>query len=175
LKRLVGSVQGAVSGSPNLRWSEGVAVRLDWANDRSWLVFEPRLVFDGLSADNAAAAADFGRERTVKRYNRQLNDLVAFLGQLESSASQKQCPICPVSACTGLHAGHAGPDAGFGPQHRIIATRLPCDDCRHDAAARIRQRRDQCSEPEHLQSSLPPAHIRDQPARRTDREHRRQG
>lgn len=78
LKRLVGSVQGAVSGAPDLRWNEGVAVRLDWANDRLWLVFEPRLVFDGLSADNAAAAADFGRERTVKRYNRQLNDLFAF-------------------------------------------------------------------------------------------------
>jgi len=78
LKRLVGSVQGPVTGAPALLWSEGVAVRLDWANDQLWLVFEPRLVFDGLSAENAAAAADFGRERTVKRYNRQLNDLFAF-------------------------------------------------------------------------------------------------
>jgi hypothetical protein len=78
LKRLVGSVQGAVPGNPDLQWSEGIAIRLDWANDRMWLLFEPRVVFDGLSAENAAAAADFGRERTVKRYNRQLNDLFAF-------------------------------------------------------------------------------------------------
>ena len=79
LKRIVGTqLRGPVTGVPDLSWSEGVAIRLDWAGDRLWLVFEPRIVFDGKTAENAAAAADFGRERTVKRYNRQLNDLFAF-------------------------------------------------------------------------------------------------
>jgi hypothetical protein len=39
---------------------------------------EPRIVFDGINDDNRAAATDFAREKTVKRYNRVLNDLVGF-------------------------------------------------------------------------------------------------
>jgi hypothetical protein len=53
-------------------------MRLDWANDRLWLMIEPRIVFSGITADNKAIAADFARERTVKRYNRQLNSLIGF-------------------------------------------------------------------------------------------------
>jgi hypothetical protein len=43
-----------------------------------WLVVDPRTVFDGVTAENRAVAADFGRERIVRRYNRELNELVAF-------------------------------------------------------------------------------------------------
>jgi len=82
LKRVVGSLQGRVKSFPELRWREGVGVRLDWADDRLWLLLDPRTVFDGLTEVNAEAAADFARERSVKRYNRQLNDLVAFWGRL---------------------------------------------------------------------------------------------
>lgn len=79
LKKIVGSqLGGPVPGVPDLTWSEGVAIRLDWADERLWLVFEPRIVFEGKTDENAAAAADFGRERTVRRYNRQLNDLFGF-------------------------------------------------------------------------------------------------
>jgi hypothetical protein len=78
MKIIGGPLRGNVPGVPDLSWSEGVAVRLDWADDRVWIVFEPRIVFEGKTKENASAAADFGRERTVKRYNRQLNDLFGF-------------------------------------------------------------------------------------------------
>jgi hypothetical protein len=78
LKRLTGAIHGTVTGSPGLQWCEGVGVRLDWANDKLWLLFEPRIVFTGVTGENKAAAADFGRERTVKRYNQKLNDLFGF-------------------------------------------------------------------------------------------------
>lgn len=82
LRQLVGSLAGTVKGHSDLRWREGVGTRLDWADERLWLLIEPRIVFDGITDDNKAAAADFGRERTVKRYNRQLNDLIAFWAEL---------------------------------------------------------------------------------------------
>jgi hypothetical protein len=78
LRRLVGSLGGTVKNHPELRWHEGIGTRLDWANDRLWLLIEPRTVFDGVTDDNRVAAAAFARERTVKRYNRELNDLIAF-------------------------------------------------------------------------------------------------
>jgi hypothetical protein len=82
LKRLVGSLHGTVPGCPGLQWKEGFALRLDWAREQLWLVFEPRVVFEGKTKENAAGAADFGRERTVKRYNRVLNDLYVFWAAL---------------------------------------------------------------------------------------------
>jgi hypothetical protein len=48
------------------------------ADDRLWLLVEPRTVFQGITESNKAVAADFARERSVRRYNRQLNDLIAF-------------------------------------------------------------------------------------------------
>jgi hypothetical protein len=82
LRQQVGSLSGTVNERHELRWREGVAIRLDWADDRLWLLVEPRIVFDGINDDNRAAAADFGRERTVKRYNRKLNDLIDFWAHL---------------------------------------------------------------------------------------------
>jgi NAD-dependent SIR2 family protein deacetylase len=78
LQRLVGAISGTVKNQPELRWREGIGTRLDWADDRLWLLVEPRTVFDGVTDNNKAAAADFSRERTVRRYNRQLNDLIDF-------------------------------------------------------------------------------------------------
>ena len=71
-----------VKDHPELHWREGIGIRLDWADNRLWLLVEPRTVFDGLTDDNKPAAADFARERTVKRYNRQLNSLIAFWASL---------------------------------------------------------------------------------------------
>ncbi|MHB1039207.1 MAG: SIR2 family protein [Desulfobacteria bacterium] len=82
LLRLVGALSGIVSGHPELRWREGIATRLDWADNRLWLLVEPRVVFDGITAGNKSAAADFARERTIKRYNRQLNDLIGYWANL---------------------------------------------------------------------------------------------
>jgi hypothetical protein len=78
LKRHVGALSGAVPGLPALHWFEGLEIRLEWANDRLWLLLEPRTIFDGITPENKGAAADFARERTVKRYNRNLNDLIDF-------------------------------------------------------------------------------------------------
>jgi hypothetical protein len=78
LRNQVGVLAGHVKGMPELQWHEGVGIRLEWADDRLWLLIEPRTVFEGITVGNKAIAADFARERTVKRYNRQLNGLVGF-------------------------------------------------------------------------------------------------
>ena len=82
LQHLVGALCGTVKENPELRWYEGLGTRLDWADDRLWLLIEPRTVFIGTTASNKAAAAAFARERTIKRYNRQLNDLISFWAAL---------------------------------------------------------------------------------------------
>jgi len=82
LKSLVGSLGGTVSGHPELNWREGIQTRLDWADERLWLLIDPCTVFDGINDQNKAAAADFARERTVRRYNRQLNNLIEFWAEL---------------------------------------------------------------------------------------------
>jgi hypothetical protein len=71
-----------VDGFSDLRWREGIGTRLDWANERLWLLIEPRIVFDGLTDENRVAATDFARERSAKRYNRTLNDLIEFWARL---------------------------------------------------------------------------------------------
>ena len=89
LRNFVGPLSGTVAGHEELTWTEGVGTRLDWADDRMWLLIEPRTVFDGITEANKAAVADFARERAVKRYNRQLNDLIGFwAGLLASDGGQ---------------------------------------------------------------------------------------
>lgn len=73
-----GAVAGSVSGSPGLTWSEGAEIRLDWASDQLWLLVSPRIVYTGVTNQNKAAASDFGRERTFKRYNRQLHAFISL-------------------------------------------------------------------------------------------------
>jgi NAD-dependent SIR2 family protein deacetylase len=84
LQALVGNLAGTVSGNSKLIWREGVGIRLDWAHDRLWLLVDPRTIFEGIDEDNRAAAADFARERSVKRYNRQFNELLAYWAALLS-------------------------------------------------------------------------------------------
>ncbi len=78
LRKLVGPLTGIIEGNTELRWHEGLTARLDWANDRLWLLVEPRTVFVGITEDNKAVADDFVRERTIRRYNSVLNDLIDF-------------------------------------------------------------------------------------------------
>lgn len=89
LKQIVGTLSGSVPGHPNLEWTEGVALRLDWADDRLWLLFEPRVIFSNMTEDNRFAANDFARERTVRRYNRVLNDLMSFWTLLLASGGNE--------------------------------------------------------------------------------------
>ena len=81
LRKLIGSITGKVDNHQLLNWREGISVRLDWADDRLWLLMEPRVVFDEMTDDNKTAAADFARKRTVKRYNKELNTLIHFWTQ----------------------------------------------------------------------------------------------
>lgn len=81
LKKLVGSITGKIDNNQELGWQEGIGIRLDWADDRLWLLIEPRTVFDGVTDDNKMTAASFSRARTVKRYNRDLNELFEFWAQ----------------------------------------------------------------------------------------------
>ena len=89
LKKLVGALAGTVPGHTELDWSEGIATRMDWADDRLWLLIEPRTVFSGITPENRAAATDFARERTVQRYNRQLNELLTFWSNLLASGDEE--------------------------------------------------------------------------------------
>ena len=54
----------------------------------AWVVFNPRTVFEGVTDDNKAVAADFGRERTVRRYNSQLNALLDFWSRYLGEAQE---------------------------------------------------------------------------------------
>ena len=78
LREIVDTPAGTVSGDPQLRWREGVEIRLDWANDCLWMLFEPRVVFDAISDVNRFAAAEFALRRMAPRYNRKLNELIEF-------------------------------------------------------------------------------------------------
>lgn len=78
LRKLVGNLSGRVPSTVDLQWFEGVEVGMQWANDRLWLTMEPRTIFDGATIVNKAVSADFARERTVRRYNRNLNDLIGY-------------------------------------------------------------------------------------------------
>lgn len=78
LRQIVGDLSGTVGGKESLRWREGIGLRLEWASGRLWLLFDSLTVFDGVSDEDWATATDFARERSVKRYNRQLNDLIDF-------------------------------------------------------------------------------------------------
>ena len=62
LRKLVGSIAGTVPKQPELGWQEGIALSLEWADERLWLVLEPRVVFSGMTGENRAAATDFARE-----------------------------------------------------------------------------------------------------------------
>lgn len=101
LKKLVGVLAGTVPQHPELGWKEGVTLRLDWADNRLWLLFEPRTVFSGMTEDNKAFATDFARERTVRRYNRTLNDLISFWADLLSCRGAE---LHALSVSTGVDA-----------------------------------------------------------------------
>lgn len=78
LRHLVRELSGQVRSSSPVQWHEGVRVRLEFTRGRHWLLFEPRIIFEGITEGNKAACADFARERSVRRYNSQLNDLITF-------------------------------------------------------------------------------------------------
>lgn len=102
LKKLAGGqLKGTVPGHSELTWREGIGVRLEWASGRLWLVFEPKTVYDGMTEATKSIAADFSRERTVRRYNRQLHELIAFWANHLSGSQQ---PIRALGIGDGVDA-----------------------------------------------------------------------
>ena len=101
LRGLVGPISGRVPNNPEIKWHEGVGLRLDWADDRLWLLVEPRTVLIGVDDANKAAATDFTRERTVKRYNRDLNTLISFWTTVLAADGQE---VRALDVTTGVDA-----------------------------------------------------------------------
>lgn len=79
---LVPGMTGTVPAT-KLLWMEGVAVRLEFFDNKLWLLVEPRPIVQ--RTDDRAhgrIGSSWARERSARRYNRQWNDLVAAWGQL---------------------------------------------------------------------------------------------
>ena len=101
LKTILGSLSGFVPKHPGLAWHEGIGVTLGWADEKLWLLFEPRIIMRGTSDTNRAAATDFSRERTVSRYDQKLNSIIDFWASLLSSGSRN---IHTLSISNGVDA-----------------------------------------------------------------------
>lgn len=82
LAKIVGTLAGAVSDCPDLKWREGVACRLCKVRKKLFLQLDSKIVFDGITDDNRFVASDFARERTFNRYNKTLNDLIDLWSKL---------------------------------------------------------------------------------------------
>lgn len=93
LRAAVGPLHGVVTGTPDLRWYEGSRLRLDWASDQLCLLVEPLIVFEGLAEANRHQASDFARQRTVQRYNRNLNQLLDFWTQLLAANGEEMTTL----------------------------------------------------------------------------------
>ena len=89
LRKMVKTLGGELGADDEIRWHEGISTRLEWSQDRLWLVFNPRTVFEGVTDDNKAMAADFARERSVRRYNRELNGLLDFWARYLAEAQEE--------------------------------------------------------------------------------------
>ena len=81
LRKMVKTLGGQLGKDDEIRWHEGISTRLELSGGALWLVFNPRTVFEGVIDENKAVAADFARERTIRRYNRDLNGLFDFWSQ----------------------------------------------------------------------------------------------
>lgn len=78
LRMIVGSLAGTLPRHGAVHWSEAIDLRLEWAADRLWLLFDPQTHFVDLPDEHRGSAADFSRERSARRYNGKLNDLISF-------------------------------------------------------------------------------------------------
>ena len=80
LQGIVGSVTGELQLYPGCStdWTEAVSIRLALAQGQPWMLFEPEISFSDFPPQYKTKVADFVRERTVRRYNKALNDLLNF-------------------------------------------------------------------------------------------------
>lgn len=76
LKSIVGPLGGELRSGA--RWKEGIKIRLEWASGLPWLLVEPNTIIESSLEGPDESAAEFVRQRNVKRYNRALYDLLSF-------------------------------------------------------------------------------------------------
>lgn len=101
LRSAVGAITGTIGAAGGIRWMEALEVRLEFRDDRLWLVLEPVVWADRPEPDHRVARADFIRERTATRYNREANVLLdAWIAVLLGGSAE-----CIISAYGGLTAG----------------------------------------------------------------------
>ena len=53
-------------------------LQLEWADERLWLVIDPRPIALDTTEESRAAAAAFIKEKTFNRYNERANGLISF-------------------------------------------------------------------------------------------------
>jgi hypothetical protein len=76
LQKATCTITGTIPGT-ELPWAEGVVLRIERRMGRTWLCYEP-IVWAAKTEDTALASlrSEFLRNRLVRRYNRQANDLL---------------------------------------------------------------------------------------------------
>ncbi|MEZ6029318.1 MAG: SIR2 family protein [Hyphomonadaceae bacterium] len=78
LREVAGTLGGKLSAPANVSWREGVMLQLEWADERLWLVIDPRPIALNITEEGRAAAAAFIKEKTFNRYNERANGLISF-------------------------------------------------------------------------------------------------
>ena len=86
LCELVGTLGGNLGKDGEIKWYEGITTRLEWIDDQLWFVFNPGVVFEGVTDTNRGVVADFARERSARRYNSFLSRLFDFWSHYLGSA-----------------------------------------------------------------------------------------
>lgn len=82
LKSLVRDLSGTLAADSATRWREGISFRLELVGSELWLTYEPRIIFSSATAETLYARTEFANKRTATRYNKQLNSLLSFWGEL---------------------------------------------------------------------------------------------
>lgn len=85
LRSLVKELSGTLPGDSSTRWREGISFRLELVGTELWLTYEPRIIFSSAAPETRYARTEFANKRTATRYNKQLNSLLSFWGELLAS------------------------------------------------------------------------------------------
>jgi hypothetical protein len=103
LRSAAGAVSGTIPGT-SLAWAEAVHVRIQQRLGQAWLCFEP-MVWAEHSDDDVTALirAEFLRNRRVRRYNRQTNELLVAWEHV-LMAGQPEASVHAFGSVTGVDA-----------------------------------------------------------------------
>ena len=91
LQSQVKVLAGSLQEHPELQWKEGISIRMDWGANQLWLQLEPRPIFGDYDFRKKHLVDEFLREKSARRYNKQLNDLVHFWANLLAAEEEELC------------------------------------------------------------------------------------